>query len=318
MGKILVTGGAGYIGSHIVKLLTENGEQVVVYDNLISGDPKNLLGNEKLFIGDIRDKAKLNEVFQSEKFEAVIHLAALVNAAESVKQADLYEEVNAKGSLNVWDIAKANNVPYALYASSAAVYGTPINSEPIKESHPKNPTSPYGSTKLAAELSLAKTYDNYLAFRFFNVGGAESQGRLRQSSESRAIMPRLYEAAYSRKGIVISGNDYDTPDGTVIRDFVHVEDIARAFILGLEYLRNGNPPLVCNLGGGVATSMKQVHDEVERVTGVTIPITYAPRNPGDISYSLAGINLAKQALNWEPAHNLSSIIKSGYNAYVQK
>ena len=131
-------------------------------------------------------------------------------------------------------------------------------------------------------------------------------------------MPRLFEATQNNSRIVISGNDYDTVDGTVMRDFVHVEDIAHAFVLGLNHLRSGKGSVTCNLGGGVATTMKQVHDEVENVSGVTIPITYAPRNKGDISYSLADISLAKKTLNWEPKHNLTSIIKSGYNAYVQK
>ncbi len=315
---ILVTGGCGYIGSHIVKLLSVSGEQVTVFDNLSAGNASNLLNGETLVVGDIRDKEALDKVFKSQQFESVIHLAALVNAAESVAQAKLYEEVNDLGSRNVWEAARESNVAYALYASSAAVYGTPQSDAPIKETHPLKPTSPYGATKLAGEVSLSEIYDKFIAFRFFNVGGAESEGRLLQSKESRAIMPRLYEAAYNHNGIVISGSDYDTPDGTVIRDFVHVEDIARAFVLGLKHLRDGNTSLICNLGGGVTTSIKQVHDMVEKAAGVTIPITYAPRNVGDISYSLADINLAKSTIGWNPEHNLFGIISSGYHAYVKK
>lgn len=317
MGKILVTGGAGYIGSHIVKLLSESGEQVVVFDNLTAGSPNNLLSGEDLVVGDIRNTDDLNKIFVSTPFEAVIHLAALVNAAESVRQVQLYKEVNDLGSRNVWSIAKSHNVPYALYASSAAVYGTPVGSDKVKESHPLRPASPYGETKLAGETSLQELYDNYLAFRFFNVGGAESEGRLLQSKDSRAIMPRLYEAARTHQGIVISGSDYDTVDGTVVRDFVHVEDIARAFVTGLSHLRAGKGSLICNLGGGVPTTMKQVHDLVEEISGITIPITFGPRNPGDISYSLADIELAKNSLAWSPNHDLKSIISSGYHAYVK-
>lgn len=318
MGKILVTGGCGYIGSHIVKLLSESGEQVTVFDNLSAGSANNLLNGETLIVGDIRDKEALNKAFKSQQFEVVIHLAALVNAAESVSQADLYTEVNDLGSRIVWEAARESNVAYALYASSAAVYGTPQSDAPIKETHPLKPTSPYGATKLAGEVSLAEIYDKFIAFRFFNVGGAEREGRLLQSKESRAIMPRLYEAASNHNSIVISGSDYDTPDGTVIRDFVHVEDIARAFVLGLKHLRDGNTSLICNLGGGVTTSIKQVHDIVEKAASVTIPIAYAPRNVGDISYSLADINLAKSTIGWNPEHNLFSIISSGYHAYVKK
>ncbi|TXH01162.1 MAG: NAD-dependent epimerase/dehydratase family protein, partial [Candidatus Moraniibacteriota bacterium] len=295
-----------------------SGEQVTVFDNLSAGSANNLLNGETLIVGDIRDKDALNKAFKSQKFEVVIHLAALVNAAESVTQADLYTDVNDHGSRNVWEAARENNVPYALYASSAAVYGTPESAAPIKETHPLRPTSPYGATKLAGEVSLRETYDNYLAFRFFNVGGAESEGRLLQSKESRAIMPRLYEAAYNQKGIVISGNDYDTPDGTVIRDFVHVEDIALAFVLGISYLRSGKESVILNLGGGVTTSIKQVHEMVEKAASITIPITYAPRNVGDISYSLADIKLAKNTIGWTPKYDLFSIISSGYHAYVKK
>ena len=315
MGHILVTGGCGYIGSHVVKALSLAGEKVVVYDNLSAGNPTNLLYNEELVIGDIRDRDSLSSVFLKHDFEAVLHFAALVNAAESVELAELYEAVNSIGSKNVWELSNEHGIPYALYASSAAVYGTPNSSHPISESHPLKPTSPYGATKLAGEESLVKNHKHYLAFRFFNVGGAEIEGRLGQSRASNAIMPRLFAAAHNQTAITISGNDYDTKDGTVIRDFVHVEDIASMFVGGLFHLRSGGKSGIYNLGSGSATSMKELHDLVQQITNSPIPIKYAPRNVGDISYSLADISKAQDELNYTPRHTLADIVRSGYHAY---
>lgn len=319
MGKILVTGGCGYIGSHVVKALSEAGETVVVYDNLTQGNQSALLGNETLVVGDILDTKKLDSVFQSHDVEVVVHLAALVNAAESVSKADLYHEVNGQGSRNVWEAALSHGVKHLIYASSAAVYGTPTSTEPIAENAPTIPTNPYGESKLAGEQSLVElsvNRANYLAFRFFNVGGAESQGRLGQSLASRAIMQRLYAHALEGAGpVVISGNDYDTPDGTVVRDFVHVEDIASAIVMGIKHLRAGNSSAILNLGGGEAHTIGEVIKRVEEVVGHPLSIVYGPRNPGDISYSLADITSAKKLLSWAPAKSFNEIVQSGYNSY---
>lgn len=322
MSQILVTGGCGYIGSHIVKLLSEKGEQVVVFDNLSQGNKSALLHNEELVVGDICDPVALNNLFTTHNISTVIHLAALVNAKESVEKPELYKQVNDQGSRKVWKTAMEAGVTAFLYASSAAVYGTPQSSDPILESAPLNPESPYGVTKLAGEKSLmelAGDQAKYLIFRFFNVGGAEGEGRLGQSQGSRAIMSRLFAVASGQTGkITISGHDYDTQDGTVVRDFIHVEDIAFAFVLGLDYLRQNKASVTLNLGSGETHTIGEVIKEVEIVTGKSIALVYGPRIPGDISYSLADIHLAETILHWRPTHHLHQIVQDGWNAYVQK
>lgn len=318
---ILVTGGCGYIGSHIVKALTDAGEQVVVYDNLSQGSRSALLHGEELVVGDICDHDALRSLFATHDIEAVIHCAALVNAAESVEKAEEYKMVNDQGSRHVWEEAITAGVKIFLYASSAAVYGDPVSTTPIKESAPLTPTNPYGLTKLAGEQSLQKLISpdaRYGIFRFFNVGGSEDQGRLAQSQSSRAIVQRLFAVAGGQdKQIIISGHDYNTPDGTVMRDFVHVVDIAHAFVLALKYLRSGKHSFILNLGSGQAHTIGEVIKAVEAVTGKTISLKYGPRIKGDISYSLADIHLVKQLLGWQPGAPLSAIIYDGWRAYVQ-
>jgi len=315
---ILITGGCGYIGSHIVKLLSEAGEQVIVYDNLSQGHKSALLHNEELVVGDICDPVALKYLFETHDIEIVIHMAALVNAAESVGKSDEYERVNDLGSRRVWEAATTSGVKIFFYASSAAVYGNPLSTYPIKESDSLMPTNPYGLTKLAGEQSLKsliKPDTRYGIFRFFNVGGAEEKGRLGQSKDCRAIMPRLFAAAAGIEDeIVINGHDYDTHDGTVVRDFVHVEDIAFAFTLGLNHLRADKPSFTINLGSGEAHTIGELIKEVSIVTGKNIPVVYGPRKSGDISYSLADVTLAKEILGWEPVSTLRLIVKDGWNS----
>jgi len=315
---ILITGGCGYIGSHIVKLLSEAGEQVIVYDNLSQGHKSALLHNEELVVGDICDPVALKYLFETHDIEIVIHMAALVNAAESVGKSDEYERVNDLGSRRVWEAATTSGVKIFLYASSAAVYGNPLSTYPIKESDSLMPTNPYGLTKLAGEQSLKsliKPDTRYGIFRFFNVGGAEEKGRLGQSKDCRAIMPRLFAAAAGIEDeIVINGHDYDTHDGTVVRDFVHVEDIAFAFTLSLNHLRADKPSFTINLGSGEAHTIGELIKEVSIVTGKNIPVVYGPRKSGDISYSLADVTLAKEILGWEPVSTLRLIVKDGWNS----
>lgn len=319
---ILVTGGCGYIGSHLVKLFTESGEHVLVYDNLSQGSKSALLHNEELIVGDITDKVALKELFATHDISAVMHLAALVNAAESNEKAEEYKLVNDQGSRYVWQTAIEAGVKHFLYASSAAVYGTPQSRDPLPESAPLRPSNPYGVTKLAGETSLrelAGDQAKYAIFRFFNVGGAEEQGRLGQSKGSRAIMQRLFAVAAGQDDkITISGHDYDTPDGTVVRDFVHVEDIALAFVLGLNHLRSGKDSVTLNLGSGESHTIGEVIKEVRIATGKEIPIVYGPRIEGDISYSLADISLAQKTLGWEPVSTLRLIVRDGYNSYVKR
>jgi len=318
---ILVTGGCGYIGSHVVKALSEAGEKVVVFDNLSQGSKNALLHNEELVVGDIMDKKALAELFIGHDIELVIHLAALVNAAESNDKQFEYQAVNDQGSRNVWEAGIKAGVKNFLYASSAAVYGTPHSTAPITESDSLNPSNVYGTTKLAGETSLKQVVADtakYGIFRFFNVGGAEAEGRLGQSRGSRAIMQRLFAVSNGQDDhVVISGHDYDTPDGTVVRDFVHVEDIAFAFTLALNHFRDGKDSFTLNLGSGETHTIGEVIKEVGIATSKNIPIVYGPRIKGDISYSLADVSLAHSILGWEPVSTLRLIVRDGWNAYAK-
>jgi len=316
---ILVTGGCGYIGSHIVKTLSENGEEVVVYDNLTHGNADSLMHKDSLIIGDITNSQSLEHVFSAHEIECVIHCAALVNASESNEKANEYHRVNEVGSTIVYRAAKMAGVKYLLYASSAAVYGTPAGHSPLLERGPTNPINVYGETKLAGEKSLKQACSGDMRFgifRFFNVAGASPDGHLRQDPASNAILQRLFGVAkgYERE-IIISGHDYSTKDGTVVRDFVHVEDITRAFTLALQYFRQGRSSFTLNLGSGIPHTILEVLHTVELVTHKSIPTRYAPRIPGDIEYSLADIRNAKKTLNWQPDHNLIQMIQDGYRVY---
>ena len=319
---ILVTGGCGYIGSHVVKALSESGEAVIVFDNLSSGKPENLLHNEKLINGDITSKKDLQTLFANHPINLVIHCAALVNAAESVDKPKLYKKVNDQGSQSLWQQATKAGVKHFIYASSAAVYGNPQGKAPILETHPLAPTNPYGETKLAGEKSLINiakpTNSNYAIFRFFNVGGADSSGRIGQSKNSLAIIPTLLSvAAGNKKNITINGNNFNTPDGTVIRDFVHASDISQAILKAVKHLKNSKPSFVANLGSGQTTSINQLIKTTKEVTDKKITVKYGQPKPGDISYSLANITKVKTTLNWQPEHSLKEILKDAWNFYAK-
>lgn len=319
---ILVTGGCGFIGSHIVRSLVDQGERVVVFDNLSAGSRDHLPPGVTLFEGDITQIADLDRVLAEHSIEAIIHCAALVNAAESVAKKDEYLQVNAQGSRNVWQTAVAAGVKHFLYASSAAVYGTPPEPKPLPESTAPHPSNPYGESKLMGELSLQELVEghgNYLAFRFFNVGGAIKSGRLGQNRNSRAIMQRLYAASAGHlPEIEISGHDYETADGTVVRDFVHVQDLAKAFILGLAYLRRGGESRILNLGSGQPNTIGEVIRQVAAVTGRPLPLVYGPRLAGDISFSLSDISEAREVLGWTPEHSLTQIVQDGWHSYLTR
>lgn len=317
---ILVTGGCGYIGSHIVKLLSEAGEKVIVFDNLSSGRTEALLHGEPLIQGDITDQLALDKVFTHVAIDTVIHTAALVNAAESVDKAAQYFAVNVQGTKNVWRAAQAAGVQHILFASSAAVYGIPATRDALTEQAVLAPTNPYGTSKVEGEVALTSmctgTQTNYGIFRFFNVAGAEYEARLFQDPHNHAILTRLFAAAAGKTAsIEISGADYPTPDGSVIRDFIHVEDIAAAHLLGVHHLRSGKPSFICNLGTGIPTSLKELVDIVAQVTQKKIIVTYGPRKVGDISYSVANASSAKEILGWQAKKTLTELVVSSWRAY---
>jgi UDP-glucose 4-epimerase len=299
------------------------GKDVVVFDNLSAGSKTALLHGEKLVVGDITDRAAVARLFQNFSVDCVIHLAALVNAAESVREPDKYEHVNAEGSEIVWQEAARAGVRHFIYSSSAAVYGNPGTDDAVSEATPLSPSNPYGATKLAGEKSLQETIvkngGTYVIFRFFNVGGANPSGQIGQSKASRAIMQRLFAVAKGEDAsITISGHDYPTADGTVVRDFVHVEDIADAIMQAVDYVYADKSSLIANLGSGRETSMKEVHDIVEKVTGKEIPIVWGDRVPGDIVTSSAAITTAQTQLGWSPKRSIDDIIQDGWHAYEKR
>lgn len=320
-GVVLVTGGCGYIGSHIVQTLSEKDFKVVILDDLSHGRRSALLHKEKLFVGNICDSSQLERIFRDNKIEAVFHCAAAINAAESMVKKDHYYVVNADGSRTVFETAGKAGVRHILFASSAAIYGNSETSLPMNENQPPKPNSPYGNSKLIAERYLqeaARIYDfSYCIFRFFNVAGAGSTGKLKPSLSSQSIMQKIFTVAAGKEPILrINGNNYNTLDGTVERDFVHVVDIADAHLLALTYLRKGGGSEIFNLGSGVATSLQKLIKITSRITGKNVPVIYEPRTPGDIVYSLSNSTKAKAILGWSATHTIDEIARDGWNAYT--
>jgi UDP-glucose 4-epimerase len=317
---ILVTGGCGYIGSHLVKALTERGERVVVFDNLASGRREALLHHEELVVGDITDRSALKQVFANYPVDLIIHLAALVNAAESVAKRHKYLHVNGDGARMVWETAAEAGVKHFLFASSAAVYGNPGTQDAVIESFPLKPTNPYGESKVMGEESLRAVAESagatYGIFRFFNVAGAEKEGILYQNPDNRAILTRLFAAAAGlTPSVTVSGNDHPTVDGTVVRDFIHVEDIVAAHLLAIDHLGLGKSSFTINLGTGRPTSIKELVKVVELVTGTKLNIIYGPKITGDISYSLAAAQKAKETLSWQAQKSIQQIVEDAWRAY---
>lgn len=317
---ILVTGGCGYIGSHIVDLLSSQGEDVVVYDSLITGKSANLLRNQKLIIGDILDSAKLESVFVDYHPEVVIHLAALVNAAESAARSKDYLAVNLDGSRQVFELAAKYGTKLILFASSAAVYGNPGTKQALTETSPLKPASPYGISKMAAEQVLQdlalRSSLNYGIFRFFNVAGAKSNGQLSQNPANNAILTRLLmNASGQTSSLTISGSNYDTSDGTVVRDFIHVDDIASAFKQAISHYKHGGESYILNLCSKIPLTLKQLASKVEAITGKSLTIQYGPRLKGDVEYSLGDNHCAKEILKWHPQKTIDDIIKDSWTAF---
>lgn len=283
--RILVTGGAGYIGSHCCKALAEAGMQPVVYDNLSRGHAEAVQWGP-LVVGDLRNRQLLLETMQQEKIEAVIHFAALAYVGESVEKPQLYYDNNVGGMLTLLDTMHHADVKKIVFSSSCATYGVP-QKLPIAEETVQTPINPYGRTKLICEWMLedaARSYDlRFAALRYFNAAGADPDGALgeRHFPETHLIPLALMAAYGTGAPLKILGTDYPTPDGTCIRDYIHVSDLAQAHLLALEAISNDAGPLKINLGTGTGTSVRQVADAVEQATGRKVPIIEAPRRAGD-------------------------------------
>ena len=319
--NVLVTGGAGYIGSHTVLALIEAGHHVTVFDDLSSGHEENLPPKAHFVLGDISDTPSLKRLLSASQYDAVMHFAALKAAGESMEAPQLYAAQNTAASLQLLHQVLHHQIPYFVFSSSAAVYGEP-EALPIHENHPKKPTNYYGFTKLQIEQNLHWFSQlkglRYASLRYFNAAGYDLDGRItRLERGSYNLIPILMEVAVGkRSSLEIFGNDYPTPDGTCIRDYVHVTDLAQAHCLALDYLARENQDLEVNLGTGRGHSVMEVLASVRKMTGQTIAANIAPRRPGDPAMLFAASDKAGKLMHWQPEiTDLDTLVDSTWQVY---
>lgn len=305
---ILVAGGAGYIGSHMVKDLVEHGQEVVVADNLSTGHRDAINPKAKFYEGDIRDRKFLDKIFDNEDIEAVVHFAAFSIVPESMSKPLKYFDNNTGGMITLLEAMRDHNIKYIVFSSTAATYGVPEHM-PIKETDPQNPINPYGLSKLMMEKMMHwadKAYGiKFVALRYFNVAGAAPDGTIGEDHgpETHLVPIILQVAQGKRKELSIFGDDYNTPDGTNVRDYVHVMDLADAHILAIKYLEAGNESNAFNLGSSTGFSNKQMLKAAREVTGEPIPAKIAPRRPGDPDSLVAASDKARNVLGWDPKYD---------------
>jgi UDP-glucose 4-epimerase len=315
--KIFITGGAGYIGSHIVKLLGEKGHDILVFDNLSTGHEWAVLFG-KLVQGDLKDKALVSETLKSFKPDAVIHFAASIQVEESMRLPLMYYQNNVANTLNLLEAMTENDVKYLIYSSTAATYGMPGNM-PINEETPLAPINPYGASKMMIErvlrdLSASRDF-HYIALRYFNVAGADAGGRIGQAyKEATHLITRSLKTAKGEfNKLLIYGNDYFTSDGTCVRDYIHVDDLAMAHLRALEYLIDTGKSDVMNCGYGHGFSVREVVETAKKVTGIDFPVEDAPRRAGDPPSLTADSSKLKKLTGWKPAHDdLQFIIRTAW------
>lgn len=306
--SILVAGGAGYIGSHMVKQLVESGEDVVVADNLSTGHKKAINPKAKFYYGDIRDRAFLDRIFVNEDITAVVHFAAFSIVPESMQEPLKYFDNNTGGMITLLEAMRDFKVKYIVFSSTAATYGIP-ETMPIKETDPQQPINPYGLSKLMMEKMMAWADEAYgikfVALRYFNVAGAAADGTIGEDHGPEThLVPIIMQVAQGKRDeLSIFGDDYNTPDGTNVRDYVHVMDLADAHILALKYLEAGNPSNAFNLGSSTGFSNKEMLEAAREVTGKEIPAKIAPRRLGDPDSLVAASDKAREVLNWQPKYD---------------
>lgn len=304
--KILVVGGAGYIGSHMVKRLGRAGCEVMTLDNLVGGFRDAVLCGT-LIEGDIADREMLDELLAAQRFDAVMHFASHIQVGESVQDPAKYYQNNVVNTLTLLDAMRQAGVMRFIFSSTAAIFGEPQSAR-IDEAHPKLPINPYGRTKLMVEQALADYDRAYgmksVCLRYFNAAGADPEGELGERHEPEThLIPLVLQAASGRRShIAVYGQDYDTPDGTCIRDYVHINDLCEAHWLALQSLMNGGESQAYNLGNGNGFSVQEVIDAAKRVTGREIAVQYAARRAGDPARLVADATRAQTALGWRPQH----------------
>ncbi|MDI5934350.1 UDP-glucose 4-epimerase GalE [Halomonas kalidii] len=314
--RVLVTGGAGYIGSHVARQLGEQGCEVVVYDNLSTGHAWAVL-NGDLIEADLADTKRLCSVLAT-GFDAVLHFAANIVVPESVANPLKYYENNTLNSFHLWRLCSENNIKHVVFSSTAAVYGVP-KVTPVSEEAPLAPINPYGASKMMSErILLDLEYSggpSFVSLRYFNVAGADPEARIGQATPhaTHLIKVACEVAAGLRSGMTIFGSDYPTPDGTCVRDYIHVEDLAAAHIAALEHLSGGGASQVLNCGYGRGYSVKEVLDAVRRVTGSDLPVLEGPRRPGDPAELVADSRRLRTVLNWSPQwDDLEAIVATAW------
>jgi UDP-glucose 4-epimerase len=308
MQKILVTGGCGYIGSHVTRQLSEKGYQVTVYDNLSTGSSSALLHGEKLIVGDLADEVMLEKVFTAHQFDVVFHFAASIVVPESVEKPLAYYENNTVNTIKLLKACSKHQVNKIIFSSTAAVYGE-TDKGTVTEDLPLNPANPYAASKAMVEriiMDVAQvTALKYVILRYFNVAGADPLGRMgqRTPNATHLIKVACETALHKRSKISIFGTDYHTPDGTCIRDYIHIEDLANAHIKALEYLNGGGKSDVFNCGYGRGLSVKEVIDRVKQISQVDFNTEIAPARAGDIAMIIASNRKIKNVMKWEPKYD---------------
>lgn len=319
--KVLVIGGAGYIGSHVVKEMMAAGHTVTVFDNLSSGLRQNLFPENGFIYGNILIPGDIEAAF-AQGFDAFVHLAAFKAAGESMEKPEKYSVNNITGTLNIMNAAVKYNCLKMIFSSSAATFGEP-QYLPMDEKHPQNPINYYGFTKLEIERFM-DWYDQlkgmkFAALRYFNAAGYDPEGivcGLEQKPEN--LLPRVMEAALGQRQLKIFGTDYETRDGTCIRDYVHVTDLARAHVMALDYISKKGESLKLNLGTANGTTVKEIIDAARKITGKPIPAEEAPRRPGDPASLYATSAKAKELLGWEPKYSdVDTLVETTWKVYLK-
>ncbi len=319
--KVLVIGGAGYIGSHVAREFLDQGHEVTVFDDMSSGVEENIFPDERFIPGDIRMADQIESAMEGEGFDGVIHLAAYKHVAVSMEHPDQFAVNNISGTINVLNAMLKHGVKHIVFSSSASVFGEP-KYLPLDEDHPTNPESFYGFTKLEIER-LMYWYDRlknirYASLRYFNASGYDVKGRVTGIERiTTNLIPVLMEVAVGkREKAQIFGTDYDTRDGSCIRDFIHVNDLATAHVKSLEYMIEHDESQIYNLGTANGTSVLEILDLTRKVTGKPIPADFTDRRPGDPSALYASSDKIKKLLGWEAQHSdLKTIIETTWNVY---
>jgi len=325
MAVVLVTGGAGYIGSHTCKQLAAAGHTPVTYDSLEHGH-RDAVRWGPLVTGDLRDRARLSAALDEYRPDCVLHFAAYIDVGGSVRDPLRFYENNVGGSLTLLQAMKDHGLGKIVFSSTCAIYGAPVRL-PLDEDHPKSPANPYGASKWMVECLLRDAGAAHglrsVALRYFNACGADRDGEIgeRHSPETHALPLAILAAMGRAPAFHMFGTDYPTPDGTAIRDYIHVEDLADAHVRALQYLLNGGESAAFNLGTGRGTSVRELVDAVGRVSGRTVPVTLSPRRDGDVAELVAQPALAADVLGWKARHtDFDAIVRSAWrwHRHVEK